>query len=165
MLINIALLLSLSASEPSKPNTAAAEFHQLANTANPPIVSVQQVAKWQKAKQVVLVDLRRAEEFAHSHLQGAINIPATDITDENLARLIPDRQSKIVTYCGDTLYPTRRIAVTSMASTMFVQHGYTKVFVLEELYSAKTCKTKPPQLGQPCPAHLLMVDQDGKPIR
>jgi rhodanese-related sulfurtransferase len=162
MIIALAFILSLPSTEVSKPNTAAEQFHLAAIEANPPLMPPARVAKLLKAKRIVLVDLRSAEEFSQSHLQGAINIPATDLTDEKLAKLIPDRQSKIVTYCDNTLFPTRRIAITSMTSAAFYQLGYEQVYVLQELYLAKECRSKPPQLGQPCPAHLQMVDGTGK---
>jgi rhodanese-related sulfurtransferase len=165
MIATLAFIFSLQSTEVSKPNTAAERFHRSALKAIPPLIAPARVAKLMKDKRIVLVDLRSAEEFSQSHLQGAINIPATDLTDEKLAKLIPDRQSTIVTYCDNTLFPTRRIAITSMTSAAFYQLGYEQVYVLQELYLAKECRSNPLQLGQPCPAHLLMVDGTGKPLQ
>ena len=48
--------------------------------------------------QVSLVDARSPEEFAKSHLPGAINIPAGKVA-ELAPQLLPDKKAFIVTYC------------------------------------------------------------------
>src|SRR5690349_421864 len=48
--------------------------------------------------QVVLLDARSPEEFAKSHLPGAINVPAGRAS-ELAPQLLPDKNALIVTYC------------------------------------------------------------------
>jgi len=71
------------------------------------------------------------EEFARAHLRGAVNLPATELTDEALKRLVPTPQTRIVIYCDDNLMPTRRIALTTICNPAIYQLGYHNLYVLE----------------------------------
>lgn len=46
----------------------------------------------------IIVDVRRADEYAEGHIPGAINIENEDIMDENPVEL-PDRDQLIYVYC------------------------------------------------------------------
>lgn len=48
--------------------------------------------------ELVVVDVRSAEEFANGHFEGAINIPITELTDH--LDLLPNQDADIVVYCG-----------------------------------------------------------------
>jgi rhodanese-related sulfurtransferase len=47
----------------------------------------------------VLVDALAPMVYAHSHLPGAINLPASSIGTDTIGRRIPDRGTEIVVYC------------------------------------------------------------------
>lgn len=47
---------------------------------------------------VIIVDVRTAEEYNSGHLVGAVNIPVETITDKKPAEL-PDRDAMIIIYC------------------------------------------------------------------
>lgn len=47
---------------------------------------------------LVLVDVRTAEEYANGHFEGAINIPITELTDH--LDLLPNLDADIIVYCG-----------------------------------------------------------------
>ncbi|MGQ9850456.1 MAG: rhodanese-like domain-containing protein [Aggregatilineaceae bacterium] len=47
---------------------------------------------------ILLVDVRTADEFEEGHLAGAINIPLIELTDH--LNLLPDLNQKMVIYCG-----------------------------------------------------------------
>jgi rhodanese-related sulfurtransferase len=55
--------------------------------------------KLEKGEAFVLVDALAPMVYAHSHLPGAINLPATDVDPHTVARRIPDRNTEIVVYC------------------------------------------------------------------
>jgi rhodanese-related sulfurtransferase len=62
----------------------------------------------------VIVDALAPMVYAHSHLPGAINLPATDVDPLKAARRIPDRDTTIVVYCtnadcGDSLETAARL--------------------------------------------------------
>ena len=46
----------------------------------------------------IIVDVRRADEFAQGHIPGAINIDNEDIADTEPAKL-PDKEQMIYVYC------------------------------------------------------------------
>jgi rhodanese-related sulfurtransferase len=46
-----------------------------------------------------LVDVLEPEEFAHSHIPGAINIPLKELTASATARL--DQTRPVIVYCND----------------------------------------------------------------
>jgi hypothetical protein len=123
----------------AEPAITPEQFHREALTHPPKIASATQLAKWLKARSVVLIDLRDAVEFNYQHLQGAINIPATEITEAKLKKILPDKSTRIVIYCGDTLFPTRRIALTTFGEPSFSQLGYSRTYTLEDLWQAKAC--------------------------
>ena len=46
----------------------------------------------------ILLDVRSAGEFAEGHLDGAINIPHTEIA-EKISAAVPDKESELYLYC------------------------------------------------------------------
>lgn len=46
----------------------------------------------------IFVDVREPEEFAHSHVQGAVNLPLSELGAGKLAELPKDK--KLVLYCN-----------------------------------------------------------------
>ena len=46
----------------------------------------------------IILDVRRADEFAEGHIPGAINVANEDIGDEEIAEL-PDKNQTIYVYC------------------------------------------------------------------
>jgi rhodanese-related sulfurtransferase len=46
-----------------------------------------------------LVDVLEPEEYAHSHLPGAVNIPLKQLTETSAAQF--DRSRPVIVYCSD----------------------------------------------------------------
>jgi rhodanese-related sulfurtransferase len=65
---------------------------------------------------VVVLDARSAFRFERIRMKGAKNLPFTDFTQENLAKLIPDPKTKILIYCNNNFDGNQR----DFASKMFV---------------------------------------------
>lgn len=84
----------------------------------------------------VLLDVRNAWEYQCAHVEGALNMSVADITEESMKLVAPDRQTRIVIYCSDSLFfmPTRRIALTSMAFPVLYELGYQNVYQLQYGY-------------------------------
>ena len=132
---------------PSQPKPAgkvveipARDFYRTALNLPEKIVTADVLAKWLQEGSVVLIDLRSKEEFARSHLRGAVNLPATDITDEGLKRLVPSPDTRIVIYCESNFIGIRRIMLTTMCGPAIYQLGYHNLYQLEELWHASACK-------------------------
>lgn len=68
----------------------------------------------------IILDVRTEEEFATGHIEGAILIPDTDITDKAESTLA-DKSATILVYCRSG----RRSA---LASEDLVKLGYTNVY-------------------------------------
>lgn len=69
---------------------------------------------------VIVLDVRTAEEFAEGHIKGAILLPNDEITAK-AASVLPDKNQVILVYCRSG----RRSA---LAANELVALGYTRVF-------------------------------------
>ena len=56
--------------------------------------------KLEGAKGLILVDTMAEMYYRHSHLPGAINLPAEQV-GERAPDLLPDKDAEIVVYCID----------------------------------------------------------------
>jgi hypothetical protein len=84
-----------------------------------------------RAAGALLLDARSADAFARGHLEGAVNLPFTDFTDEALVKVIgPDRSRPIYIYCNnnfrDNADPvmTKRAPMALNIPTFINLHGY-----------------------------------------
>ncbi|MDF2589255.1 MAG: Rhodanese domain protein [Anaerocolumna sp.] len=69
---------------------------------------------------ITILDVRTAEEYNSGHIEGAINIPDTEIVDKAL-ELLDDKTDTILVYCRSG----RRSA---LAAANLVKLGYTNVY-------------------------------------
>ncbi len=89
----------------------------------------------------VVLDARSAERFGMLHVKGAINLPFPDITIESLARLLPDKQTRILIYCNNNFrgaegpFPSKLPSASLNLSTYVTlfTYGYRNVFELADL--------------------------------
>jgi rhodanese-related sulfurtransferase len=70
---------------------------------------------------LVLVDALAPMVYAHSHLPGAINLPASGLDPELVARRIPARDAEIIVYCtspecDDSIDTARRLRALGYAN-------------------------------------------------
>jgi rhodanese-related sulfurtransferase len=70
----------------------------------------------------VLVDALAPMVYAHSHLPGAINLPASNVDPDRVARRIPDRSTEIIVYCS-----SEDCDDSVVTADKLVQLGYTNV--------------------------------------
>ena len=68
----------------------------------------------------LIVDVRRPDEFAAGHIEGAINVPNEGIVDEMLEEL-PDKDQMLLVYC-------RTGRRSKEASKKLAKIGYTNVY-------------------------------------
>lgn len=92
---------------------------------------------WLKEGSVILIDLRSVDDYLQWHIKGAINIPATELTEEYLSGIIPYRDSRVVMYCDNNFRMSRKVAITTMAYPVFKQLGYKNVYVLQSVVGGK----------------------------
>lgn len=51
-----------------------------------------------RAENIVILDVRSADEYKHGHIAGAINM-SYDTVEENISQLSPYKKSTLVVYC------------------------------------------------------------------
>jgi rhodanese-related sulfurtransferase len=64
-----------------------------------PDISRDELIRSLREKSITLVDVLSPESFSAVHIPGAINLPVPDIA-RRAAMVLPDRQARIVAYCG-----------------------------------------------------------------
>ena len=97
--------------------------------------------KMSREKGVVVLDARSREKYDELHIRGAINLSFPDITVESLARLLPDKNTKILIYCNNNFrgaeqpFPTKMPAASLNISTYIslYTYGYRNVYELGPL--------------------------------
>lgn len=79
----------------------------------------------------IILDTRSAAAFEAGHLEGAINLPFSDFTDEKLAKVLgPDHERPILIYCNnnfsDNIAPvvSKRAPLALNIPTFINLHGY-----------------------------------------
>jgi rhodanese-related sulfurtransferase len=70
-------------------------------TALPTITREELRAKMEAGERFVLVDAMAPISYARSHLPGSVNLTAAWV-DDRAARRIPDLDTEVVVYCGDS---------------------------------------------------------------
>ncbi|MEN9362110.1 MAG: hypothetical protein RL095_3645 [Verrucomicrobiota bacterium] len=110
-------------------------------------------------KGTILLDCRSPDKFALLHLQGAINLPFPDISFDELARVLPDKNDKILIYCNNN-FEGEPVAMASKSVSVSLNvptyinlyaYGYRNVYELAPLLDVKTTKL-PLVRGTPPPA-------------
>ena len=89
----------------------------------------------------VILDCRSRESFARLHVRGAVNLPFPDITANELARLIPSPDTRVLLYCNNNFaaapaaFPEKvaRAALNHHSFATLVAYGYRNVFELAPL--------------------------------
>ena len=89
----------------------------------------------------VVLDARSAEKFALLHVKGAKNLSLPDMTEEELAKIIPSKSTRILIYCNNNFlnepqaFPVKNLSASLNVYTMNVlfAYGYTNVYELGPL--------------------------------
>jgi hypothetical protein len=89
----------------------------------------------------IVLDARSREKYDELHVRGAIHLSFPDLTVESLARVIPDRETRILIYCNNNFaaaegpFPTK-LAPASLNLSTYVAlftYGYRNVYELGPL--------------------------------
>jgi phage shock protein E len=98
----------------------------------------------------VILDARSAEKFALLHVRGAKNLSLPDITEDELAKIIPSKSTRILIYCNNNFlnellaFPTKTPGASLNIHTFNVlfAYGYTNVYELGPLIDIQQAKLK-----------------------
>ena len=94
----------------------------------------------------VILDARSREKYDLMHVRGAVNLSFPDITVESVARLIPDKGTRVLIYCNnnftneETAFPSKLPAASLNLSTYvsLYTYGYRNVYELAPQVDPKT---------------------------
>jgi hypothetical protein len=94
----------------------------------------------------VVLDARSREMFERLHVEGAINLSFPDIAIDSLARLLPDKQARILIYCNNNFtqaedaFPSKLPSASLNLSTFtaLYDYGYRNVWELGPLIDARS---------------------------
>lgn len=97
---------------------------------------------------VVILDARSRDKFDELHINGAVSLPFPDITVDSLARLLPDKKTRILIYCNNNFtgaeqpFPTKMPAASLNLSTYvsLYSYGYRNIYELGPLVDVETTK-------------------------
>ena len=93
----------------------------------------------------IVFDARSDSKFAMFHIKGAKHLSLPDVTAEELAKVIPDKTTKILIYCNNnfinepTALPAKAITASLNLYTFntLYSYGYTNVYELGPLIDVK----------------------------
>jgi hypothetical protein len=96
----------------------------------------------------VVLDARSARMFELLHIRGAKNLSLPDMTEEELARIIPSKSTRVLIYCNNNFkneplaFPTKAIDASLNVYTFNVLHsyGYKNVYELGPLIDTSKSK-------------------------
>jgi len=94
----------------------------------------------------VVLDARSADKFRILHIRGAVNLPFTDFTAAELAKILPTKATRVLIYCnnnfeGDELAFATKAAPASLNISTFVSlaiYGYRNVYELGPMVDVKS---------------------------
>ena len=98
----------------------------------------------------VILDARSVEKFQLLHVKGARNLSLPDFTEEDLARVIPAKTTRILIYCNNNFlrepeaFRTKNLRASLNIYTFNVlySYGYTNVYELGPLLDIDQTKLK-----------------------
>ena len=94
----------------------------------------------------IVLDARSPEKYRQLHIAGAVNLTFADISEESLARLLPDKDARILIYCNnnfagdESAFPRKRASASLNLSTYVAlyDYGYRNVYELAPLLDVAT---------------------------
>jgi Rhodanese-like domain len=104
-------------------------------------VTERQFIRMAADKSTVVLDARSREKFELLHVKGAKNLSLPDITEQELAKIIPSKSTRILIYCNNNFsnepraFPSKNLSASLNVYTMNVlfAYGYTNVYELGPL--------------------------------
>lgn len=65
------------------------------------LISLDEFLRMSKEEHVIILDTRSERMYSSKHVKGAIHLNFSDFTQQNLARIIPTMNTKILIYCNN----------------------------------------------------------------
>lgn len=84
-------------------------------------ISQEEAKRMMDEQQVIILDVREAQEYAAGHIPGAVLLPVGSIDEESAAGVIPEKDSTVLVYC-------RSGNRSKTASAKLAELGYTQLY-------------------------------------
>ena len=112
------------------------------------LVSLADFQRMASEPNTIILDARSADRYAVGHIDGAINLPFTDFTDQSLSETLHDPNVRILIYCNNNFrneelaFPGKAARASLNLSTYIAlySYGYTNVYELAPLKELKESK-------------------------
>ena len=72
------------------------------------LISIDQFNEMSKDGNTIILDSRSAEAYEMTHLKGAINLNFSDFTEEKLAKVIPNKKTRILGRVDKSIFDPSR---------------------------------------------------------
>lgn len=105
------------------------------------LISMDQFVALAKEDNAIILDTRSVGAFQFGHIEGAINLPFSDFTDEKLAKILGDKTRPVLIYCNnnfrDNVFPiARKSAPLALNIPTFINlygYGYQNIYELNDV--------------------------------
>lgn len=126
----------------------AAQVASVGKTRSNHRVSEDQFIRMAHEPGTVVLDARSAEKYAQLHVKGARNLSLPDFTAEELAKILPDKSTRVLIYCNNNFlnapgaFPSKTVTASLNIYTFNVLHsyGYRNVYELGPLLDVRQTK-------------------------
>jgi phage shock protein E len=111
-------------------------------------ISEAQFLRMAREPGTLVLDARSAGMFQLLHIKGAKNLSLPDMTEEELAKVIPSKSTRVLIYCNNNFRNEKRAFPTKVAPASLNLHtfnalysyGYRNVYELGPLIDINTAK-------------------------
>jgi hypothetical protein len=92
------------------------------------LLNAEEFAKASKEKNVIILDTRSDAMYAAVHIKGAIHLNFSDFTQDNLKKIIPSPECRILIYCNNNFVSTPLPASPTTELKDYTRYFATKSF-------------------------------------
>ena|ERR1044071_5421208 len=111
-------------------------------------VTEDQFIRMASESSAVVLDARSTEKYAKLHIKGSKHLSLPDITEEELAKVIPTKATTVLIYCNNNFLNAREAFSSKMAKAslnihtfnVLFNYGYTNVYELGPLIDINKMK-------------------------
>ena len=79
------------------------------------------------AEDFILIDVLPPEQYRKFHLPGALNLPLEEGFEDEIQKIIPDKEQMVVVYCAN-----EQCQASPTAAKMMEELGYSNVYDYEQ---------------------------------
>jgi len=105
------------------------------------LVSLAAFQRMAREPNTIILDARSADAYARGHIDGAINLPFTDFTDQSLRAALRDPNVRILIYCNNNFSNNAQpvilkrveLALNIQTFINLYGYGYRNVYELQEI--------------------------------